>query len=182
MSGRDRLLVTSGLGCLAFLFGIGARAMVRARLSERAEGHRVPAVAGRDLAGRHGGDDARQRSGFEVGGVQDLLGTAAVALMGADQGWRVVQAAGCVTATRDWPDGTADTVVLLAAGTGYAVREDSGGRGSPWSVRGSLEYVVNGVLTVLPPDGPDALRLYCSSARRRDHARPARRLPDQSAP
>jgi hypothetical protein len=141
VSTTNIVLASIGIGCMMLLLGVWvwATARQRRRVSAVVEEEAGPVV--------------------EVGRAEDRLGAAAIDLAGADSRWHVVQTSSCVTATREWPDGTVDTVVLFAAGLGHAAREDPDGGRTLWSVRGSLEDVVREVLTVPSPDAPDAPRM-----------------------
>lgn len=88
--------------------------------------------------------------------VEDRVAAAIATLSASDGQWQVVRSCGGMTATRPWPDGTTDTVILLSPSTAYAVRDNPDGRGSPWSVTGSAEHVVRAAAAVKAPGTPGA--------------------------
>jgi hypothetical protein len=82
--------------------------------------------------------------------AQARLVNALVALLDYDDRWQITPAPGCLTATRAWPDGSADTLVILSPETAYGRREDPRGR-QVWSVRGTVEKIVAAAVDVAPP-------------------------------
>ncbi|WP_143229999.1 hypothetical protein [Actinophytocola xanthii] len=152
MTTANVVLASIGIGCMMLLLGIWVWATARKR-------RRVSAVVEEEAATHPNAVAVTPQPVAEVRRAEDRLGVAAVDLAGADSRWQVVQTSSCVTATRGWPDGTVDTVLLFAAGLGHAAREDPDRGRILWSVSGSLEDVVREALTVPSPDAPDAPRM-----------------------
>lgn len=82
--------------------------------------------------------------------AQARLVNALVALLDYDDRWRVVPSPGCLTVTRAWPDGSADTLIILSPETAYGRREDARRR-QVWSVRGTVERIVAAAVDLAPP-------------------------------
>jgi hypothetical protein len=69
--------------------------------------------------------------------------------------------------TRGWPDGSADTLIILSPETAYGLREDPQRR-QVWSVRGTVEQIVNAARDLAAPFAPGALTEPVPEYRRDD--------------
>lgn len=94
-------------------------------------------------------------TGPEVSDAETRISDALEALLKKDGTWRVIPSPGCLAVTRGWPDGSADTLIILSPETAYGRREDPGKR-QVWQARGSVEEVVAAAREVAAPDAPDA--------------------------
>jgi hypothetical protein len=88
-----------------------------------------------------------------VGGAQ-LRIAAALERLDPEE-WAITPIPGAVTSTRQWSDGSVDTVILLSTETAYGHRRDPDGQ-TVWALKGSVGEVISAALRLAPPKSPDA--------------------------
>lgn len=81
-----------------------------------------------------------------------------------DDQWSVVPSPGCLTASRGWPDGSVDTLIILSVNIAYGRREDARQR-QVWAVRGTVDQVAALLIDLPAPFEPNAPTTPDSSER-----------------
>lgn len=71
--------------------------------------------------------------------------------------WVVTPMPGAVTSSRQWSDGSVDTVILLSAETAYGHRRNPAGD-TVWALKGSMDEVIGAALSLARPGSPGAPR------------------------